>query len=176
MTTLEKAISAGMEKYLHAVRAVLQKNGAGEEETLELLDNLRCHALETASRHAESMSVEDALSRTLACLEAPETYASHTLAAPAGRNNAAAGHSGLLGKISAATMIAALLLSAVLSQQKLFDTPYSGSVFVFGEMLALGTGVASWPDVWAKAGALCSGLLLAFLAAAFLWVTFIKTV
>jgi hypothetical protein len=176
MNALETAISGKMEKYLHAVRAVLENNGVEEEEIVDLLDNLRCHALETASRHLESMSFEDALSRTLASLEAPETYASYTPQPPNIEKMAARNYSDWLGKMSALTMILALLLAVLFSQQKLFDTPYSGSVFVFGEMLALGTGIATWPNIWAKVGTLCSALLLTFLITAFLWVTFSKTV
>jgi hypothetical protein len=175
MNALEKAIPGRMEKYLHAVRTVLENNGVEEEEIADLLDNLRCHALESASRFMESMSVGDAISRTLASLEAPETYASYAPQPSNLERKAARNYSGWLGIMSALTMILALLLSAVLSNQKLFDTPPSGTIFVFGEMLALGTGVAAWPNIWAKAGALCSGLLLAFLATAFLWVTFLKT-
>jgi hypothetical protein len=171
MNTLEKAISGRLEKYLHAVRAVLENNGVEQEEITDLLDNLRCHALETASRHLESMSLEDALSRTLASLEAPDTYASYIPQPLNTEEKAIRNYSGWLGITSALTMILALLLAAVLSQHKLFDTPTSGTIFVFGEMLALGTGVAAWPNIWAKAGALCSALLLAFLMVAFLWVT-----
>jgi hypothetical protein len=98
------------------------------------------------------------------------------LAMSAKRNTAARNYSDWLGKVSALTMIMALLLAAVFSHQKLFDTPFSGSIFVFGEMLALGTGIATWPNIWAKVGTLCSGLLLTFLTTAFLWVTFSKTV
>jgi hypothetical protein len=43
-------------------------------------------------------------------------------------------------------------------------------------MLALGTGIATWPNIWGKVGTLCSALLLSFLITAFLWVTFSKTV
>ncbi len=176
MNALEKAISGKMEKYLHAVRAVLENNGVEEEEIVDLLDNLRCHALETASRHVESMSFEDALGRTLASLEAPEIYASYTPQLSNIEKNTVRNYSDWLGKMSALTMILALLLAAVFSQQKLFDTPFSGSIFVFGEMLALGTGIATWPNIWAKVGTLCSALLLTFLMTAFLWVTFSKTV
>ena len=176
MNALEKAISGRMEKYLHAVRAVLENNGVEEEEIADLLDNLRCHALETASRHLESMSLEDAVSRTLASLEAPEIYASYTPQPSHIERKMVINYSGWLGKLSALTMILAFLLAAVLSHQKLFDTPYSGSIFVFGEMLALGTGIATWPNIWGKVGTLCSALLLTFLITAFLWVTFSKTV
>ena len=154
----------------------MENNGVEEEEIVDLLDNLRCHALETASRHLESMSLEDALGRTLASLEAPETYASYTPRLSNIEKNAVINYSDWLGKLSALTMIMALLLAAVLSNQKLFDTPPSGTIFVFGEMLALGTGIATWPNVWAKVGTLCSALLLTFLVTAFLWVTFSKTV
>jgi hypothetical protein len=176
MSTLEKTISGKMEKYLRDVRTVLKTKGVEEEEIVDLLDNLRCHALETASRHMESMSLEDAVSRTVASLEAPETYASYAPQSPNIHGNTAKDASGWLGKISALTMIAALLLAVVFSHQKLFDTPQSGLIFIFGEMLALGTGIATWPNVWAKVGTLCSALLLAFLITAFLWVTFSKTV
>jgi hypothetical protein len=174
MNALEKTIPGKMEKYLQAVRAVLKNNGAGEEEIADLLDNLRCHALETASRYMESMSLDDAINRSLASLEPPETYATH---APerAGREAKATGnYSAWLGMASAAVMVLALLVPAALSKEKLFDTPLAGTIFVFGELLALGSGAAAWPDIWAKAGALCSGLMLAFLGAAFLWVTFLK--
>jgi hypothetical protein len=176
MNALEKAISGRMEKYLRAVRAVLENNRVEEEEIVGLLDDLRCHAMEIASRHLESMSLEDAVSRTLASLEAPETYASHTPQPVYIERSTLINYSDWLGKLSALTMILAFLLAVVLSHQKLFDTPPSGSVFVFGEMLALGTGIATWPNVWAKVGALCSALLLTFLITAFLWVTFSKTV
>jgi hypothetical protein len=175
MNALEQAIPGKMEKYLQAVRTVLKSNGAEEEEIADLLDNLRCHALETASRYMESMSLEDAISRTLASLEAPETYASHAPQPSGFKAKAAGNYSGWLGMASALIMILALLVSVALSRQKLFDTPAAGTIFVFGEMLALGTGAAAWPDIWAKTGALCSGLLLVFLATAFLWVTFLKT-
>ncbi len=176
MSALEKAISGKMEKYLHGVRTVLENNGVKEEEIVDLLDNLRCHALETASRHLESMSFEDALGRTLASLEDPESYTSYTPQLSNIEKNTGRNYSDWLGKMSALTMILALLLAAAFSHQKLFDTPLSGSIFVFGEMLALGTGIATWPNIWAKVGTLCSGLLLAFLMTAFLWVTFSKTV
>jgi hypothetical protein len=175
MNALEKALPGRLEKYLHSVRTVLRNNGVEEGEIADLLDNLRCHALETASRYTESMSLDDAISRTLASLEAPETYASYTTEAPGLGKNPARNYPDWLGKVSALTMILALLVAAALSHQKLFDTPPSGSIFVFGEMLALGTGIAAWPNIWAKAGAVCSGLLLGFLATAFLWVTFLKT-
>lgn len=176
MSTLEQAISRKMERYLRDVRAVLEKNGVEKEEVVDLLDNLRCHALETASRHMESMSLEDAANRTIASLEAPEIYASYTPESLNLEKKNAKDHSGWLGKMSALTMILAFLLAVAFSHQKLFDTPYSGSVFVFGEMFALGTGIATWPNVWAKVGTLCSALLLMFLITAFLWVTFSKTV
>lgn len=175
MNALEKAIPGRMENYLHAVRAVLENNGVEEEEIADLLDNLRCHALETASRHLESTNVDDAISRTLASFEAPETYASYTPQPSNIEKKTARNCSDWLGIASALTMILALLVAAALSHQKLFDTPPSGAIFVFGEMLALGTGVAAWPNIWAKTGALCPGLLLTFLATAFLWVTFLKT-
>jgi hypothetical protein len=177
MSLLEKAVSIRMEKYLDAVRAVLRSNGAGDEEVAGILDNLRLHALETASRHAENMSLEDAVNRTIAALEPPETYAAHDpRPAPApGTSAARTSAPRWLGMASALTMLAALLVAAALSRERLFDTEPSGTIFVFGEMLALGTGIAAWPDVWAKAGALCSGLLLGFLAVVFLWVTFLKT-
>jgi hypothetical protein len=176
MSALEKTMSGRMEKYLHAVRAVLESNGVEDEEIAELLDNLRCHALETASRHLETMSAEDAASRTLASLEAPETYASYRPQPPGVEMKAARNYADWLGKISALTMILSLLVAAAFSREKLLDTTFSGTVFVFGEMLALGTGVATWPNIWAKVGTLCSALLLSFLATAFLWITFSKTV
>jgi hypothetical protein len=122
------------------------------------------------------MSLEDALDRTLASLEAPEIYASYTPRLSNIEKTAVTNYSDWLGKVSALTMILALLLAAVFSHQKLFDTPTSGSIFVFGEMLALGMGIATWPNIWAKVATLCSALLLTFLTTAFLWVTFSKTV
>ncbi len=176
MSALEKTISLKMETYLRDVRAILESNGVEKEEIVDLLDNLRCHALETASRHMGSMSLDDAVSRTVASLEVPETYASYTSQSPSPEKKTAEEQPGWLGKISALTMILALLLAVTLSDQKLFDTPRSGLVFVFGEMLALGTGIATWPNVWAKVGTLCSALLLMFLVTVFLWVTISKTV
>jgi len=175
MNVLEKTISDKMERYLHDVRAVLEANGIKEDEIVDLSDNLYCHALETVSRHLERMSLENALNLTFSSLASPDTYASYSQQISNNESNVARNYSDLLGKLSALTMILALLLSVLFSQQKLFDTPYSGSIFIFGEMLALGTGIATWPNIWAKVGTLCSALLLAFLITAFLWVTFSKT-
>lgn len=175
MSPLEKVISGKLEKYLRDVRSVLESNGIEKEEINDLLDNLRCHVLETATYHMENMSVDDAVNRTIASLEAPGIYASYTSQLPIKATKLSDNKSSLIGIISASTMIAALILAILFSQQKLFDTPLSGLVFVFGEMLALGTGVATWPNVWAKVGALCSALLLTFLITAFLWVSFSKT-
>ncbi len=176
MSALEKTISGNIEIYLRDVRVILENNGVEKEEIIDLLDNLRCHALETASRHMESMSLEDAVNRTVASLDAPETYGSYTSQSPHPEKKTVEDHSNWLGRMSALTMVLTLLLAIILSHQKLFDTPHSGLVFVLGEMLALGTGIATWPNVWAKVGALCSAFLLMFLITVFLWVTFSKTV
>jgi hypothetical protein len=175
MNVIEKTISDKMEGYLHDVRAVLEANRIKEDEIVDLLDNLYCHALETVSSYLERMSLENAVNRTMASLEAPESYASYSPQSPTLVKNGVRNYSDWLGKLSALTMILALLLSVLFFQQKLFDTPFSGSIFIFGEMLALGTGIATWPNIWAKVGTLCSALLLAFLATAFLWMTFSKT-
>jgi hypothetical protein len=175
MSVLEKAVSDKMKKYLRDVRNFLESNAVDKEEIGALLDNLRCHALETAAHHMENMSLEDAVNRTVASLDAPEIYAAYAPPALSAEKRAVIDSSGRFGKLSALTMILALLLAVLFSQHKLFDTPPSGSIFIFGEMLALGTGIASWPNIWAKVGTLCSGLLLAFLATAFLWVTIART-
>ena len=173
MNTTEKAISVRMEGYLRNVRVVLKGNGAEEEEIADLLDNLRCHALEKASLYLETMEREEAINRTIASLDAPETYALATQRAPDIEKKNASKSKDWLGKLSAAIMIVALVLPVVMSKEKLFDTDPAGAIFIFGELLALGTGIASWPNIWAKMGAICSALLLSFLIAVFLWKTFL---
>ncbi len=172
MNTIEKAISGRMEGYLREVRVVLEGNGAEEEEIADLLDNLRCHALEKASLFLRTMEHEEAINRTLASLDAPATYALATASAPDIEKKNTSNSMNWLGKLSAAVMIVALVLPVVMSKEKLFDTDPAGAIFIFGELLALGTGIASWPNIWAKMGALCSALLLSFLSAVFLWKTF----
>ena len=172
MNTTEKAISGRMEGYLRDVRVVLEGNGAEEEEIADLLDNLRCHALEKASFYLETMEYEEAINRTLATLDAPETYASPAFnTSDVAKKNVSKSRN-WLGVLSALIMIVSLALPVMMSKEKLFDTDPAGAIFIFGELLALGTGIAAWPNIWAKMGAICSALLLSFLVAVFLWKTF----
>lgn len=172
MNTTEKAISARMEGYLRDVRVVLEGNGAEEEEIADLLDNLRCHALEKASLYLETMEHEEAINRTIASLDAPATYASSTTASANITKQHPSKSKDWLSRLSALIMIVALILPILMSKEKLFDKDPAGAIFIFGELLALGTGIASWPNIWAKVGALCSTLLLSFLTAVLLWKTF----
>jgi hypothetical protein len=137
------------------------------------LDNLRCHALEKASYYLETMEYEEAITRTLASLDAPETYASPTFNIPDIKKKIVSKSRNWQGILSALIMLVSLVLPVAMSKEKLFDTDPAGAIFIFGELLALGTGIAAWPNIWAKMGAICSALLLSFLIAVFLWKTFL---
>ncbi|MEJ2118463.1 MAG: hypothetical protein P8Y36_11460, partial [Alphaproteobacteria bacterium] len=102
-----------------------------------------------------------------------ETYALASQRAPDIEKQNTSKSKDWLGKLSAVIMIVALVLPVIMSKEKLFDTDPAGAIFIFGELLALGTGIASWPNIWAKMGAICSALLLSFLIAVFLWKTFL---
>jgi hypothetical protein len=171
MNTTEKAVFNKIEGYLRDVRAVLEGNGGEEGEIAELLDNLRCHALEKVSLLLETMELEEAINRTLVSLDAPETYASATRFVSDIKEKNTNKSKDWLGKISTLIMIVALVLPIVMSKEKLFDTDPAGAIYIFGELLAFGTGAAAWPNIWAKVGTLCSALLLMFLLLVFLWKT-----
>ncbi|MEJ2123492.1 MAG: hypothetical protein P8Y47_01470 [Alphaproteobacteria bacterium] len=167
MSTTEKAISARMKGYLRDVRVVLESNGVEEEEIADLLDNLRCHAVEKATLYLETMELEEAINRTLASLDAPETYASSPTAALNIIRKNSDKSKEWLGRLSALIMTLALVIPIVISKEKIFDTDPAGAIFIFGQLLALGTGIAAWPNIWAKVGVMCSSLLLLFLISVF---------
>ncbi len=169
MSTLDNALSDRLNNHIRDVRQVLQGNGANSEEISILTENLYDHAFSTAEAMLEKYSVEEAVDRTLSGLQPPETYADRDFGFSGKDVKIASTVKVVLGVVSILFMGGSLALSAMLSDKIMFDVHHAGAIFLFGQIIAFGTGIAALPSILGRAGALCSAFMLMFLATGFLW-------
>ncbi len=170
MATLEKILEERLSKHINSVRQTLSQEDMSPEDIEELLDNIYHHAISTARTYAEDHDINEAVEKTMATLEAPASYASQQEKQERGSDSKFNFQSkNILGGLSIIFMISGLVVGIILSDSRLFDTPYSGTVFIFGLLISLGTGLAALPNIFARLGALCSAFLLLFLITHFLW-------
>ncbi|MGH1351786.1 MAG: hypothetical protein ACRBBN_13420 [Methyloligellaceae bacterium] len=175
MTNLEKALGDRLNSHIGEVRKVLKNTGASSEEVEILTENLYDHAFSKAESLLDKYSAEEAAERTLAGLQPAESYGENSVLASQDAEGSGISVKTILGVVSVLLMGGSLALSAFLAEKIMFDVHQSGAVFLFGQILAFGIGIAALPSLLGRAGALCSAFMLLFLITGFLWKFFSGT-
>ncbi len=165
MTRMTADAAARMNAYLADVSEAMRAAGAEDADTESVTDSLRDHVTEAVAGLEKPLAEAADMDRILSALDPPQAFATPFETERAGQAPPAADTvSRWLGLGSVAVMGLSFVLGLGLSNDRPFDNDLAGTLFVFGQMIALAAGLCARKTRLGAFGAIASGSMLAFLA------------
>ncbi len=167
---MTRELSAGarakLDTYLHDVAQAMASSAMAQADIDAVVEGLKDQVTETLA--ASEATGEADMVALLATLDPPQAFGlpASSKDEPAVRTIS---HLRVLGTLSAVACLVSLVLGMALSREKPFDSELSGTIFVFGQMIALAAGLAALRDPWGRFGTIASALMLGFLVIVFLF-------